>query len=273
MKILKFATAITLAFLLCGFSSKESEASSTKTQNFHSSGQNPAPYTKDLKATVLRRDKLIQSRVAAKIDLPTWYHEGLYSDGKNIWVSNGLKGTIWVVDPGSGNITRKIDPAGTFNEAVTSVGKDKYIVSDWDDEKIYTARVEKNIMSEQTKISLKPAHPTGVIWNGRNIFLITWTRSLTGTKFALLKMDDKFNILSSRDIKDIQEPCQIAWDGKYLWITSWYDDLVYKIDADTLDVLGYFKSPVKKTTGIVWDGKNLWVTGTYADLYKIDLQN
>jgi glutamine cyclotransferase len=241
IKILKFATAIAFIFLLCGFSSKES--------------------------------KLIQSKVAAKIELPTWYHEGLYFDGKNIWVSNGLKGKTLVVDPANGNIIREIDPAGTFTEAITSKEKDEYIVTDWDASKMYTARIENNLMYARIEIPLEPAHPAGVVWNGKNILLITWTRSLTGTKFALLKMDEKFNIVNSRNIKDIQEPCQIAWDGKHLWISSWYDNRVYKIDVDTLDVLGYFKSPVKKTTGIVWDGKSLWVTGTYADLYKIELQN
>lgn len=241
IKILKFAIAIAFIFLLCGFSFKES--------------------------------KLIRYKVAAKIELPTWYHEGLYFDGKNIWVSNGLKGKIWVIDPSNGNIIRDIDPAGTFTEAITSKEKDEYIVTDWDAKKIYTARIENNIMSAQIEVSLEPSHPTGVAWSGKNIFLITWTRSLTGTKFALLRMDDKFNILNRQNIKELQEPCQIAWDGKHLWISSWHDNRVYKIDADTFDVLGYFKPPVKKTTGIVWDGKNMWVTGTYADLYKIELQN
>ena len=241
VKILKFATVITFVFLLCGFSSKEST--------------------------------LIQSKVVAKVGLPTWYHEGLSFDGKNIWVSNGLKGKAWVVDPDSGKIIREIDPAGTFTEAIISKEKDLYIVTDWDARKLYTARIENNAMFAQIEVSLEPAHPTGVVWSGKDLFLITWTRSLAGTKFALLKMNEKFNILKRNDINRIQEPCQITWDGKHLWISSWYDNRVYKIDADTLDVLGYFKPPVKKTTGITWDGNYLWVTGTYADLYKIELQN
>ncbi|MDP3791879.1 MAG: hypothetical protein Q8R38_07545 [Candidatus Omnitrophota bacterium] len=241
MKTLKFLTFTALIFCLCGFSPKE--------------------------------DNLIKTKVVARVEIPTWYHEGLYFDGKNIWVANGLKGMTWVVDPGSGKVSAEIKPVGTFTEAVTSRSKDVYIVTDWDSKKIYTTRIENNNMAVEKEALLAPAHPTGAVWNGKNLFVITWTRSIAGTKFHLLKMDDEFNILNRHGIDNIQEPCQIAWDGKSLWVSSWYDNKVYKVDADTFDILGYFKSPVKKTTGVAWDGMNLWVTGTYSDLYKIEMLN
>lgn len=242
MKILKYIAVLAFAFLLCGFSSS-------------------------------KETKFIQAKTVSKIEIPTWYHEGLYFDGKNIWVNNGLRGKTWVVDPDSGKIIKEISPAGTFTEAVTSKEKDVYIVTDWDSKKIYTAHIKDNIMSVVREISTEPAHPTGMAWNGKNLFVITWTRSLTGTKFHILIMDDGLRLLKSREIEKIQEPCQMAWDGKYLWISSWYDNKIYKMDTDTLDILGYFKSPVKKTTGMAWDGRFFWITGTYADLYKIELQN
>jgi len=218
-------------------------------------------------------DRPIQTKTVATVEIPTWYHEGLYFAGKYIWVVNGLKGDIWVLDPASGKVQSQIKPAGTFTEAVISKEKDLYIVTDWDMEKLYTARIENNALSVQKEVPFADAHPAGVVWNGKFLFVITWTRSLAGTKFAILKMDDKFNILKSYQIKDIQEPSQIAWDGKNLWVSSWYDRRIYKLDPDTMDILGYIKSPVKKTTGITWDGAFLWVTGTYSDLYKIELQN
>ena len=174
---------------------------------------------------------------------------------------------------GHGKIMKEINPAGTFTEAITSIEKGTYIVTDWDVKKIYTARIENNMMSAEKEISTEPSHPAGAIWNGKNLFVITWTRSLAGTKFNLLKMDSAFNILKNYEIKKIQEPCQMAWDGKSLWISSWYDRRIYRMDPDTMDVTGYIESPVKKTTGVAWDGKYLWVTGTYSDLYKIELKN
>jgi sugar lactone lactonase YvrE len=128
-------------------------------------------------------------------------------------------------------------------------------------------------LSLEKEIPFNSAHPAGIVWNGKNIFVITWTRSLTGTKFGILKMDAEFKILKSYQIKDIQEPSQMAWDGKNIWVSSWYDGRIYKMDPDTMDILGYITSPVKKTTGIAFEGAFLWVTGTYSDLYKMELQN
>lgn len=241
MKFLKFVTATMLVLLLCGFSSA--------------------------------KNKPIQTKVTAKIEIPVWYHEGLYFDGKDIWVNNGLKGKTWVVDTNTGKVIREMPTPGTFTEAITCREKGHYIVTDWDIKKIYTARIEGNIMSVENEVSVAPAHPTGAVWNGKNLFVITWTRSLAGTRFSLLKMGNAFEILNTSEIKDIQEPSQIAWDGKNLWISSWYERRIYKVDPDTLYVTGYLDSPVKKTTGVTWDGSHLWVTGTYSDLYKIELQN
>jgi hypothetical protein len=69
----------------------------------------------------------------------------------------------------------------------------------------------------------------------------------------------------------MQEPCQLAWDGKYLWMSSWYDRRVYKVDVERMEAIGYFCSPVERTTGIAWDGKYLWLTATHGDLYKIEI--
>jgi glutamine cyclotransferase len=218
-------------------------------------------------------DNVIPAEIRSTVEIPTWYHEGLHFDGRHIWVANGLKGDIWVVDPSSGKVQKKIKPAGTFTESLISKDKDIYVVTDWDLEKIYTARIENDSLVIQKEASFGGSHPAGVAWNGRNFFVITWTRSLTGTKFAVIKMDDKFNVVKSYRINDIQEPSQIAWDGKNLWISSWYDRRIYKLDPDTMEVLGYIDSPVKKTTGITWDGKSLWVTGTYSDLYRMELKN
>ena len=72
---------------------------------------------------------------------------------------------------------------------------------------------------------------------------------------------------------DFQEPAHMAWDGRYLWITSWYYRNVYKVNPDTWTIISYFLAPCNKPTGIAWDGKYLWITGTYADLYKVELES
>jgi hypothetical protein len=216
---------------------------------------------------------LIPVKVLANIKIPKWYHEGLYFDGKNVWVNNGEKGNTWIVDTSSNSIIKEIESVGTFTESITPNGKNSFFVTDWDTKKIYTASIENNHMTAQAEFSVAPAHPAGAVWNGSNLFVITWARSLTGTKFYILKMDDKFNIIEKKKIDNIQEPSQIAWDGKSLWVSSWYTSRIYRMDPEKLEVTGCLKSPVERTTGIAWDGGFLWLTGTNANLYKIELQN
>ena len=241
VKIMLFTSAI---FFICGFS--------------FSFSKNP---------------DLIEAKVLKKIKIPRWYHEGLYFDGKNIWVNNGKKGKTWVVDTSNSKITNEIQPIGTFTEAITSKDKNTLFVTDWDMKKVYTARIDNDRLTAQAELSVAPAHPAGAVWNGSNLFVITWTRGVTGTKYHILKLDDKLKVLDTKAVMGIEGPAHIAWDGKDLWVTSWYSRRIYKVNAENLEILGYFRSPVTRTTGIAWDGQYFWVTGTSADLYKMKVQN
>jgi len=215
----------------------------------------------------------LKAKTVAKIKIPKWYHEGLNCDGKYIWVCNGKKGDVWVVDKETGKVIRRMIPAGPFTEAITPLDKDTFFVTDWDTKKIYTSKIEGDKMCALSERSVEPAHPAGAVWNGSNLFVITWTRSLAGTRFHLLKMDADMNTLSRVEIVEILEPTQLAWDGKYIWVSCWYSKRVYKIDIEKMEMLGYLESPAAKTTGIAWDGRYLWVTGTHDNLYKMELEN
>jgi DNA-binding beta-propeller fold protein YncE len=223
--------------------------------------------------TLSKDYKEIKAKAIAKIKIPKWYHEGLYFDGKDIWVNNGKKGDTWIIDIIAGKITGKIKPVGSFTEGITPKDKDTFFVTDWDAKKIYISKIEGDTMYVLAEKSVEPARPAGAVWNGSNLFVVTWTRSLTGTKFHLLKMDADMNILSSLEIVKILEPAHLAWDGKYMWISCWYSKRIYKVDIEKSQMLGYLKSPAAKTTGIAWDGKYLWVTGTHDSLYKMGFQN
>jgi hypothetical protein len=84
-------------------------------------------------------------------------------------------------------------------------------------------------------------------------------------------MDNGGRITERVEIKGINEPCQLAWDGKGLWISSWFDRRVYNVDVDTMEIKGHFPTQIRQTTGIAWDGESFWVTGTEADLYQFRL--
>ena len=202
--------------------------------------------------------------------MPGGYHEGLYLDGTDIWVNNGKNGNTWVVDTSSGKVKKHINSIATFTEAITSSGDGTYYITDWDTMKLYRAEFDGSKFKVLKDMSFEPSHPAGAICTGDRLYVITWTRGM-GTKFHLLELDLEGHLLSIILIKCIMEPSQIAWDGKNLWITSWYSKLVYKVDIDTWKAVAVFSSPVPDATGILWDGNNMWITGTHGDLYKLEL--
>jgi len=212
----------------------------------------------------------IEARVVKTISLPKLWHEGLFPDGKDIWVCNGKGGKMWVVNTESSTITSEITPVAGFTEAIVKGPGDIYFVTDWEEKKLYKVKIENGKMVAQSELSFAPAHPAGLALVGSRIFVVTWRRGL-GTKFSILEIDDGMQILQNVKIDYIQEPAHIAWDGNNLWMTSWFYRRVYKIDLTKMQIIAQFTSPIDKTTGIMWDGKNLWLTGTYSDLYQLEL--
>ncbi|MFH1310713.1 MAG: hypothetical protein ABIH85_08585 [Candidatus Omnitrophota bacterium] len=203
-----------------------------------------------------------------KFPLPRGYHEGLFWHDSQIWVSNGKGGNTWIVSPEDGAIDGEIETIGSFTEAIVSVGRDIFKVTDWDDKKIYSVKIKNNKMEERGVVDIENASPAGIVSIGDKIYVITWERGF-GTKYFLLEFDGNSNILRKIQIKRIHEPAHLAWDGNNLWITSWFNGFVYKIDIETLEILGSFKAPVSDTTGITWDGEFFWIVGTDSDLYKL----
>ncbi|MFC1576046.1 YncE family protein [Candidatus Omnitrophota bacterium] len=214
---------------------------------------------------------MIPIKVMRKIKLPPGgYHEGILVEKNRILVNNGDKKNTWAIDRKTGDLLSEIIPVATFSEGITRTPDGGYWLTDWDTCKLYRIKFEKNKMVPEFEVSFQPSHPTGVVWGGNHLYVITWTRGI-GTRYDLLKLDTEGNVLQEARMKDIQEPSQIAWDGKDLWISSWFQRRAYKIDTDTLEIKGYFRTKIDKTTGIAWDGKYFWLTGTKADLYQVEV--
>lgn len=213
----------------------------------------------------------IPIKVIRKVAIPKWYHEGLFIDGGSILVANGQKGNIWTIDMKSGEMLSEIESPAGFTEAVIKTDDGKYLVTDWDDMKLYEVIfAEGKTVSKNPVRDFAPSHPAGLISTRDGLLVILWTRGM-GTKFEIVKLGKDFSETGRILIKDIQEPAHIAWDGKDLWITGWYNRRVYRVDPKSWEVTASFRAPFNKVTGIAWDGKYLWVTGTYADLYQIEL--
>ena len=212
----------------------------------------------------------IPAKVLRRIDIPTWYHEGMFYDGTSLWLANGEKGKIWVIDTSSGKVTSEIVPVADFAEALMRRPDGALFTTEWFTMKVYKVRLEGGHLMPESELSFYPAHPAGLASDGKRLFVVVWKRGL-GTKFELVELDADMKIANRMIIKGIHEPDQLAWDGKDLWVSSWYSKRVYRIDTVAWEITGYFNSPVAKTTGIAWDGKYMWVTGTYGDLYQMEI--
>ncbi len=212
-------------------------------------------------------------KVVQKVNIPRWYHEGLYFDNGVIWVANGEKGNIWAIDPKTGKTLEEVCPYGEFTESISKDTDGSWLVTDWEDAKLYRSQMENSTLTHNTVLfDFSPVRPAGLVRLDDRYFVITWTRGL-GTKFGILILDKEFKQAGSVVIKFIEEPAHMAWDGKDLWITSWYSRKVYRVNPNNWEVTGFFRTPFGKATGIAWDGKDLWVTGTYAGLYRIEVSD
>ncbi|MFH1837226.1 MAG: hypothetical protein ABH862_03830, partial [Candidatus Omnitrophota bacterium] len=200
--------------------------------------------------------------VIKKIDLPRGYHEGILLYDDRILVCNGRGLGTYIIDPLDESVTGEIEPFGTFTESLAPAGDDMFWLTDWEEKKIYKVKIEGNKISSYSEMSLAPSHPAGVIRLGEKLYVITWTRSLTGTEYHLVQLNNNGEVLQKRHLRGISEPAHIAWDGEHFWITSWYNQKVFELDINTFEIKRQFKSPAKKTTGIAWDGKHFWITGT-----------
>lgn len=216
------------------------------------------------------RNPVIPTKKIKQIKLPEGYHEGLCVRKNAIYVNNGENKNTWLVDLKSEEVISDIKPVGTFSEGISYAGNNKYWITDWDTKKLYLVRIEKSSMISDFEISFEPSYPTGVVWTGKHVYVMTWTIGIE-TDYHLIKLDSKGNVLQKFKIETISEPSQITWDGKNLWMSSWSERRVYRVDAEKMEITGYFKSEIEKTTGIACDKGRFWITGTREDLYLIEL--
>ena len=213
--------------------------------------------------------KSMKIEIIKKVALPKGYHEGLTLDDGKLMVCNGRGIGTWVIDIENKKMEYELEPFGSFTESLKRDGKGDFWITDWDEKKLYRVSIEGRKISSDFNVSLSPAHPVGMVFAEEKLHVITWTRGIGGTKYHILRFNENGELLDKRNLKGISEPSQLTWDGHFLWITSWYNQKVFKVDVDALKILGYFKSPAKKTTGIEWNGKDFWITGTYDDLYLV----
>ena len=80
---------------------------------------------------------------------------------------------------------------------------------------------------------------------------------------TLYQLDLDGNLIRNIDVSGIDTAIQdIAFDGKYLWLTGNGNDKIYQVDMDGV-LIRSFSTAAYETNprGLVFDGKYLWLVG------------
>ena len=234
-----------------------------------SAGDKPFKINVLKKATAYETD--IPVNITKAFELPDGYHEGISIKGDELWLANGKNGKVWIIDLPSGVVTKELENDKTFLETIFFGAGESLWATDWDSMDLCRLKIEDKKLASESVTTFSPAHPAGALWTGDSFYVITWTRSMAGTRYHLLKLDENFSVIKKIRIVGIEEPSQMAWDGKFLWISSWFSRRVYKVDPSTAKLLGHFRTGIEKTTGIYYDGRYFWFTGTKEGLYKAEI--
>ena len=90
---------------------------------------------------------------------------------------------------------------------------------------------------------------------------LTWAPVTTGAVYRIVK---------SFPAPTGTQPNGLAWDGRYLWMSSYMrNGGIYKLNPEDGSVLGIFTPPVAPSegySGLTFDGTYLWHTTFYSDL-------
>ena len=65
----------------------------------------------------------------------------------------------------------------------------------------------------------------------------------------------------------------LAFDGTNLWHTNSAEELIYKLDPNSGEILTQFAAPSTQCQGLTFDGEFLWVSDSNLELiYKVDIE-
>ncbi len=109
---------------------------------------------------------------------------------------------------------------------------------------------------------------TSVLYTVISLSIIWGT--MEGSGWCQAKIEDLIRRSLDAPSRDITGT---AYDGKYLWVADWKDDLIYKIDPNNGNQLDKMSSPGPAPTGLAWDGSHLWIADLHYDkAFRINVE-
>jgi hypothetical protein len=115
------------------------------------------------------------------------------------------------------------------------------------------------------KIPLPFNHPTGIAWDGRNI----WVADRKTDRFY--RCDPATGAVRDSIESPGYFPSGLAWDGKLLWSTDPAEQKIYATDVGSGRTVVTLDAPSPGVTGIAAEGAFLWICDNVEDrISKID---
>ncbi|MCU0287620.1 MAG: hypothetical protein MUF15_14655 [Acidobacteria bacterium] len=204
---------------------------------------------------------------------PGHHPTGLCFDGKLIWLAD--KGTLKIdaLDPETGEIKKSLATPGYDPRGLAWDGKLLWC-SDGKEGWIYGINVETGI-AEKILESNAP-DPGGLAFDGEFLWLIDKGNKNDKENKKILKINRVDGMMHENIPSPSENVNGLTFDGQYLWATDNVDDMLYRIDPKTGDVIMFLRSVGPYPYGICWDNdrQTLWnVDYQEEKLYRLDLQS
>lgn len=217
-------------------------------------GYIPGDQTKDNYLYVYPDDET--RRMVSKIGTGLGLTWALAYYNNSIWTST-LQGTIYKLDPQTGNVQGTFTPTGATTPVqpwgMTFDDQGTMWLLDFADRKVFKISMSKSTYTIVDSFSTPNANLggcKGLAWDGTYLNVMGWTSPV------IYQMDKSGNLVNTITL-DSSGAGGLAWDGKHFWVPS--GGRILKYDTQGKKV-GWIYASSEGTWDMTWDGTNLWAS-------------
>lgn len=175
----------------------------------------------------------------------------------------------------SGKVTKKIKIEGSDFEGISVLGENNYAVVSETENNLIITDSDGSLIKQKSfmELNIVPNNGfEGVTFNKNNYHLYILHEK---NPRLLIELDEKLNLIKSKEIKFLNDLSGIAFDEKKscLWILSDESKIVAKCDLNG-ELIKLFKIDIPKAEGIAIDQKNKFiyiVSDRTSNLYKFNI--
>ncbi|HXH29233.1 MAG TPA: hypothetical protein VNJ01_00305 [Bacteriovoracaceae bacterium] len=198
--------------------------------------------------------------------------EGLDYNKSYLWEAEGDKKIIKKISPTTGRVVRTYSSPTLYPESIMWMESDKFLHIDFKRTDVVIGQIGSNGVVRLELLGHLKTLGFGLAKKTATSF---WVSGYFSSEIYL------YSYPGLRLLRTITTPLRgvedLAWDGKHLWASDYYDlnkKLVYRLDPDDGDVVGTYKLPGSRTCervdGIALRNDEIFVTGKNCGLYVVE---